>query len=48
MDLENLNFEKYWDQGVAIIMDRGPKILLAIIVLLIGLRLIKFAFKMLN
>ena len=48
MDLENLDVEKYWDQGVAIIMDRGPKILLAIIVLIIGLRLIKFAIKMLN
>lgn len=48
MDLENLDVSKYWDQGVAILMDRGPKILLAIIVLIIGLRLIKFAIKVLN
>ncbi len=43
-----MDLEKYWDKGVDLIMDRGPQILLAIIVLIIGLRLIKFVIKLLN
>ncbi|WP_421987317.1 mechanosensitive ion channel family protein [Roseivirga sp.] len=42
------DFEKYYDQAVELIMQRGPKILLAILVLIIGLRLIKFVVKLLN
>ncbi len=42
------DFEKYYDQGVELIMQRGPKIILAILVLIIGLRLIKFAIKLIN
>jgi len=42
------DFEKYYDQGVELIMQRGPKIILAILVLIIGLRLIKFAVKLIN
>lgn len=43
-----IDFEKYYDQGVELIMQRGPKIILAILVLIIGLRLIKFAVKLIN
>lgn len=46
--MEFNDLQKYIDQGVAIVMERGPKILLAILVLIIGLRLIKFAVKLLN
>ena len=46
MEIENL--ETYLDKGIEILIERGPKILLAIVVLIIGLRLIKFAVKLLN
>ena len=46
MEIENL--QSYWDKGADLIIERGPKIILAIIVLIIGLRLIKFAIKILN
>lgn len=46
--LDNLDFDYYWNKAVDIIMERGPQIILAIIVLLIGLRLIKFALKLVN
>jgi small conductance mechanosensitive channel len=48
MDLQNLNLESYWNKVVDITIERGPKIILAIIVLIIGLRLIKFALKVVN
>ena len=44
----DIDFEKYYDLAVEMIMERGPKILLAILVLIIGLRLIKFVVKLLN
>lgn len=40
--------EKYIDKAIDMIMEYGPKVLLAIIVLLIGLRLIKVVGKMMN
>lgn len=43
-----MDLEKYWDKGIDILMERGPKILLALVVLIIGLRLIKFVVKLLN
>lgn len=48
MDLSELRLQSYWDKAVNLTMERGPQIILAIIVLLIGLRLIRFAVKMLN
>lgn len=48
MELQDLDLSTYWDKAVDLTMERGPKIILAILVLLIGLRLIKFALKVLN
>lgn len=48
MDLENLDLGSYWTKAVDLTMERGPKIILAILVLIIGLRLIKFALKVVN
>ncbi|MEH6649204.1 MAG: mechanosensitive ion channel domain-containing protein [Motiliproteus sp.] len=40
------NFEKYYDQAIAMLMQYGPKLLLAIAVLLIGWRVIGAVLKM--
>lgn len=42
------DFGPYLEKGIGIVMERGPKILLAILVLIIGLRLIKLVVKLLN
>ncbi len=44
----DIDFEKYYDQAVTLVMERGPKILLAILVLIIGLRLIKMVVRLIN
>ncbi|WP_422356004.1 mechanosensitive ion channel family protein [Roseivirga pacifica] len=46
MEIEQL--ETYVDKAVGLVIERGPNILLAILVLLIGLRLIKFFTKVLQ
>ncbi|MHA7100411.1 mechanosensitive ion channel family protein [Roseivirga pacifica] len=46
MEIEKL--ETYVDKAVGLVIERGPNILLAILVLLIGLRLIKFFTKVLQ
>lgn len=43
-----MDFEKYYDLALELVVQRGPKILLAFIVLIIGLRLIKFVVKLMN
>ncbi|GAB5523557.1 MAG: mechanosensitive ion channel family protein [Roseivirga sp.] len=48
MELQDIDLSSYWDKAVDLTMERGPKIILAIIVLIIGLRLIKFAIRMVN
>ncbi len=42
------NLEKYMDQAINLSMAYGPKLLLALIVLIVGLRLIKSVVKLLN
>lgn len=42
------NLDKYMDQAVGLSMAYGPKLLLALIVLVVGLRLIKSVVKLLN
>lgn len=44
----DIDIQKYYDQAVELILDRGPNILLAILVLIVGLRLIKTVVKVLN
>lgn len=42
------NLEKYYDQGIEMMMQYGPKLLLAILVLLIGWRIIGAVLKMID
>lgn len=44
----DIDIQKYYDQAIELILQRGPKILLAILVLIVGLRLIKFVLKIVN
>ena len=44
----DIDFEKYYDLITEQVVDRGPKILLAFVVLIVGLRLIKFVVKLAN
>ena len=42
------NLEKYYDQGIEMLLQYGPKLLLAIVVLLIGWRVIGAVLKMID
>lgn len=46
--MDNIDFQKYYDMAIELAVQRGPKILLAILILIVGLRLIKFVVKLLN
>ena len=46
--MEGLNFQKYIDTAIELSMTEGPKLILAIIVLLIGLRIISAFNKLLS
>lgn len=44
----DIDLQKYYDQAVTLVIDRGPDILLAILVLIVGLRIIKMVVKLMN
>lgn len=44
----DIDFQKYYDQAIELVIDRGPDILLAILVLVVGLRIIKMVVKVMN
>jgi small conductance mechanosensitive channel len=43
-----MDLEKYYDQGVDLVMTHGPGLLLALITLFVGLRIISFALKLVD
>ena len=43
-----MDLDKYYDQGVDLVMTHGPGLLLALITLFVGLRIISFVLKLVD
>ncbi len=47
-EVTGINFQKIYDQGLSMVLEFGPKLLLAIITLIIGLWVIKYMVKLID
>ncbi|MEN8138574.1 MAG: mechanosensitive ion channel domain-containing protein [Bacteroidota bacterium] len=48
MNFDNSSIEKYFDKAIEMLMEYGPKLVLAIITLIIGIKIIKFILKLID